>query len=441
MKIAILGYGSQGKSALEYWSKGNDITICDFDETIEVPHGVSKKTGAHYLADLHHFDLIVRSPAVHPRDVVAANDERILRRVTTVTEEFFRNCNATIIGVTGTKGKGTTSSLITEVLKGAGKTVYLGGNIGIPPLDLLKENIQENDYVVLELANFQLIDLRVSPPIAVCLMVVPEHLNWHANMAEYVAAKQNIFRYQDDEDLAIYNRLNDFSGEVASVSPALKVSYEVPEKGQEPSEKNGAYVSGEDIFYDDEKICSTTDVALIGRHNLQNVCAAIAATWNIVDHDKDVIIRALQSFTGMPYRLEFIRELSGVKYYNDSFGTTPDTAIAALDSFDQPKVIILGGSDKGVDYESLGQQIPKKNVRTVVLIGETAPKIRAALEKNGFTHITEGGNNMEEIVAAAHSAAQEGDVVLLSTASASFDMFSNYKDRGDQFNQAVQALG
>lgn len=441
MRIAILGFGAQGKSALEYWSKGNEITVCDFNENIQVPHGVDKQTGPHYLAGLRRFDLIVRSPAIHPRDIVAANDERILRRVTTVTEEFFRNCNAKIIGVTGTKGKGTTSTLITEILKAAGKTVHLGGNIGIPPLELLKDNIQEDDYVVLELANYQLIDLHVSPPIAVCLMVVPEHLDWHTDMKEYIAAKQNLFRYQDDEDLAIFNRASDFSGEVASVSPALKVSFEVPPQGQSPSERNGAYVEGETIYYDDEAVCSVKDVALPGYHNLQNACAAIAATWEVIDGDKQAIANALKSFKGMPYRLELVSVVKGVKYYNDSLGTTPDSTIAAIQAFDQPKILIMGGSDKGVEYTELGKAVAESNVRKVVLIGETGPKIRAALESNGFTDIIEGSKTMPDIVSAAEKVAQPGDVVLLAPACASFDMFKDYKDRGDQFNEAVRSLG
>ena len=316
MRIAILGYGKQGVSALEYWGPKNDITICDQND-IAVPHGVEKRTGKGYLKDLEHFDLIVRSPAIHPKDIVAANSEHVLRKVTTVTEEFFRVCPAPVIGVTGTKGKGTTSALITKILQTAGKRTHLGGNIGTPPLDMLKENIQPTDYVVLELANFQLIDLKFSPKIAVCLMVVPEHLDWHSDIKEYITAKQQLFRYQPDDGLAIYNRLSDYSSEVAGVSPALKISYEVPPKNEKPAEQNGAYVLDDAIYYDGEKVCNASDVKLLGRHNLENVCAAIAATWDIIDNDPSVIVKALADYTGLPHRLELFREKYGIKIYDD----------------------------------------------------------------------------------------------------------------------------
>lgn len=440
MRIAILGYGSQGRAAVEYWQKGNDITVCDANEKVQLPAGVDSQLGENYLTDLERFNMIVRSPAIHPQDIVAANNEHILKKVTTVTEEFFRVCPRPIIGVTGTKGKGTTSTLITKILEAAGKKALLGGNIGIPPLDLLKEDIDSVDWVVLELANFQLIDLRVSPKIAVCLMVVPEHMNWHSDMDEYVTAKQNLFRYQDDDDRAVFNRLSDYSTEVVAVSPALKLSYEVPPKNQEPQERNGTYVLGNDIYMDDERVCSVADMKLLGHHNLQNVCAAIAAVWEAIDGDKQAIVEALHDFTGLPHHLELIRELDGTSYYDDSFGTTPETAIVALEAFTQPKVVILGGSEKGASFEHLAQSVKNNNVRTVVLIGETGPKIRQALTAVGFENIVDGGTTMQSIVTAARQQAKVGDIVLLSTACASFDLFKNYKERGEQFQATVRAL-
>ena len=439
MKIAILGYGEQGRSALEYWGPKNDLTICD-NNPVNMPVNFAKQTGQGYLDDLERFDLIVRSPSIHPDDIVQANSEHVLRKVTTVTEEFFRVCPAPVIGVTGTKGKGTTSTLITKILEAAGKKVHLGGNIGIPPLDMLKNKIQPSDYVVLELANFQLIDLHFSPDIAVCLMVAPEHLDWHKSMEEYIRAKQQLFRYQTDDALAIFNRLSDFSTEVASVSPALKISYEVPALGQSPEEKNGSFVDGDTIYYDDVAVCSVNEVKLLGRHNLENVCAAISAVWKIVDGNKDAIIKTLRGFTGLPHRLELIRELNNVDYYDDSFGTTPDTAIVAIQAITKPKVLILGGSDKKADYSQLAVAIKESNVRKIVLIGQTAPAIKEALSKAGFNDIVDGGSNMRSIVSTAQSQAQRGDAVILSTACASFDMFKDYTERGNQFSGAVREL-
>lgn len=440
MKIAILGYGEQGRSAFEYWGPKNDVTICDKNESVQLPPRVESQLGKDSLFNLERFDLIIRSPSVHPRDIVAANSPHILRKITTVTEEFFRVCPAPIIGVTGTKGKGTTSTLIAEILKGAGKRVHLGGNIGTPPLDMLHENIQPADWVVLELANFQLIDSRVSPLVAVCLMVVPEHLDWHTDMAEYVASKQNLFKYQKSNGLAVFNRLNDYSGEVAGVSPALKISYEVPPKGTEPQEKNGAYVLGDAIYYDDQGVCKVSDVALLGWHNLENVCAAIAAVWQIVEGNVGVIAKTIKNYRGLPHRLELVREVDGVRYYDDSFATMPTASIVAVQAFSQPKVIILGGSDKRADYKDLAKTVVANNTRAVVAIGQTGPAIEAALKQAGFSNIVQGGTTMTEIVAAAKGATQPGDVVLLSPGCASFGLFKNYKDRGDQFHTTVNAL-
>lgn len=440
MKIAILGFGKEGRAALEYWGKGNDITICDQNPDIEVPNNVTTQTGSNYLDGLEAFHLIIRSPFVHPQKIVAANNERILRKVTTGTEEFIRNCPAPVIAVTGTKGKGTTSTLITKILQAAGYKTHLGGNIGIPAIEMLSWDIQPQDWVVLETSSFQLIDIKVSPKIAVCVMVVPEHLDWHANISEYIHAKQNLFRHQTDSDLAVFNRLSDYSSEIAEVSPALKMSYEVPPVGRQPSEKNGAYVLGNDIYMDDELVCSVDDVALLGRHNLENACAAITATWDCIGGNSAAITSAVRAFSGMPHRLELVRTVRGIDYYDDSFGTTPETAIVALEAIKKPKVIILGGSDKGASFEALAKAVVDANVRAVVYIGITGPAIARALQQVGFTHCIDGGSTMQSIIAAAEGAAQPGDAVLLSTGCASFGLFKNYIDRGDQFQAAVKAL-
>ncbi len=440
MRIAVLGYGKEGRAAVEYWRQGNEVTVCDINPDLELPDEFHGRTGPDYLKGLEDFNLIVRSPHIHPRDIVAANNERILRKVTTCTEEFIRNCPAPIIAVTGTKGKGTTSSLITKIVTAAGHRVHLGGNIGIPAIEMLRWNIQPEDWVVLEVSSFQLIDLRVSPKVAVCVMVVPEHLDWHVSLAEYFHSKQNLFRHQSDRDLAIYNRLSDFSAEVASVSPALKMSYEVPPFGRQPSEENGAYVLGNDIYMDDEKVCSVDDVALLGRHNLENVCAAVTATWDLIGGRADIITKAVREFHGMPHRLELVREVHGVKYYDDSFGTTPETAMVAIEAIKEPKVLILGGSDKGSSYKKLAEAVASSNVRAVVQIGDMGPAIGKALHEAGFTSIIHGGDTMVDMIHAATNAAQPGDAVLLSTGCASFGLFKDYIDRGDQFHRVVNAL-
>lgn len=445
MNIAILGFAGQGQSAYEYWSTpGNQLTICDQDEGLVVPKGAKTQLGKDYLKDLDRFDLLIRTPALHPKEIVVANPDHtdILDKVTTVTNEFMKVCpSKNIIGVTGTKGKGTTSTLITKILEAAGFTVHLGGNIGIPPLDMLKNNIQEDDYVVLELANFQLIDIHYSPKVGVCLMVVPEHLDWHQDMDEYVRAKQNLFRYQTTADWVIYNGLNEQSKQVVSVSKARSFGYEVPLVGRSPKDKSAAYVEGNKIYFAGSFICNIDEVALLGRHNLENVCAAISAVWDIVDHGTDVIRQAIAKFKGLEYRIEFIRQFEGVDYYNDSFATTPETSIACLRSFpDKNKIIILGGSDKGIAFDRLADEVAKAGVRHAIIIGDTGPVIEKLLRQRGFDQISSGFNDMASIVNEASARAKAGDVVLLSTGCASFGMFKDYKDRGAQFSQAVRAL-
>jgi UDP-N-acetylmuramoylalanine--D-glutamate ligase len=438
MKIAIVGFGKQGRAAYDYWRQGNEITICDADGQLSVPDDVQQQLGPDYLKDIGRFDLIVRSPIIHPRELVAAAGDGILGKVTTVTNEFFRVCpTSNIIGVTGTKGKGTTSTLIARMLDAGGKRVHLGGNIGTPPLDLLHNDIKPEDWVVLELANFQLIDLKYSPPIAVCLMVHPEHLDWHKDIEEYIEAKSQLFRHQTAEDTAIYYADNQTSKRIASTSPGRQLPYMA-----EP----GALVKDGSIMIDGQTICRTDELKLLGRHNWQNVCAAVTAVWQI-SQDVPALRSVLTSFAGLEHRLEFVRKIGNILYYNDSFGTTPETAIAAIEAFPNPQVVIIGGRGKGVSFAPLAKALKEtKQVAKVLLIGETQAEIAGELDKAGFDNYgATNAKNMPEIVTQATGLAREISdkddvVVLLSAASTSFDMFKNYEDRGIRFKQAVQSL-
>lgn len=449
MNVAIVGYGEQGRSSFEYWfDKGNVVVICDQNQDLELPPGAIDKLGVGYLENLHEFDLIVRSPSVHPKTILEANPDHpeIIDKITSNTNEFFSVCTAPIIGVTGTKGKGTTSTLIARILEESGKKVYIGGNIGTPPLDLLKNTIVKDDYVVLELANFQLIDLKYSPHVAVCLMIVEEHLNWHADMYEYVHAKQQIFAHQKPDDVAVYNARNTYSTEIATASPAhTKISYDAPEDDQPVEFTDGAYVDGKHIKMHNKNVLSISEITLKGRHNLQNVCAAIAATWDIIGQDSHIIKKAIRGFVGLPHRLENIGTYNGVTFVDDSFGTTPETADVAIKAYTEPKILILGGSDKNSKYNDLVDTINKNEVRHIVAIGEMGPRIVSLLKdspgnKNTPYTIIEVSQTMKDIVSAAIQYAQQGDVVLLSTACASFDMFKDYQDRGNQFKTEVKAL-
>lgn len=443
MKVAVLGYDVDGTSSTGYWHKqGAEITICDQKEDLLLPDYVAdQQLGPDYLKNLDRFDIIVRTPGLRPQKIVDANLEapNILDKITTTVNEFFAHCPAPIIAVTGTKGKGTTSTLIYKILQAAGKKVFLGGNIGTVPLDFISE-VTPDAWVVLELSSFQLIDFKYAPRIGVCLMVVPEHLDWHANLAEYYQAKQNLFAKQTAQDRTVYNAANDISKKITSVSSGTKVPYFVPPKGQLANTVNGAYVEGDQICMDGKIVCDVKDVALLGHHNLENVCAAIGAVWHVIGQNTEIIKKVVQEFSGMEHRLEFVREVNNVKYYNDSFATTPEATVAAIRAFEQPKVVILGGSDKGIPFFEVVNEVVHGHVRRAIIIGETGEKIIELLVSRGYEDITLGGTTMKEIVQAAQHAAEPGDVVLLSTACASFGLFKDYKDRGNQFKETVNNL-
>lgn len=437
-KIALVGFGVENKATHRYLSENPDyeLVICDQNASIELPNGATSQLGPNYLDGLDEFDIIVRTVGMHP-DIILEKNPNVESKITTAVNLFFEACSTPIIGVTGTKGKGTTSTLISKILEAAGKKVVLAGNIGTPMLDMLEET-KSADFVVLELSSFQLFDVKHSPQTAVCLMVVPEHLNWHKDMADYLHAKQNLFRYQQHEDRAVYNALNANSIAIAEISPAQhKLNYAVDSNTENQAD---AYVSGEAIWFSGQEICKIAEVGLIGRHNLENICAAVAATYELTGGNLDALKKVLTSFTGLPHRLELVREFEGVKYYDDSFSTTPETAIAAINSFSEPKVLILGGSDKGVPFDELAE-IAAKKAKHVLAIGKTGEKIAGLLRSKGFTNISRDGlSDMPSIVKKARDVSGPGDIVLLSTGCASYDMFHDYKDRAAQFQAAVKAL-
>jgi len=431
MKAAIVGYATEGIVSAKYWNdKGYEVTVCDQNAELEVPNTFESQLGTDYLKNLSRFDVVVRSAGINP-NILLKDNPGVKDKITTNIEEFMRvSPSRNLIGVTGTKGKGTTSTLITKMLEAAGFRSHLVGNIGQPPLEILRD-IQPDDWVVLELSSFQLEDFKgPSPHIAVCVMVVPEHLNWHASMAEYVAAKANLFAHQTPDDYAIYFKDSEKSQQIAEKSPGKKIAY---------FSDAGAFVKDGFVEIEQTKICATSEIKLLGKHNWQNVCAAVTAVWQITP-DVEAIKSVITTFSGLEHRIEFVREFDGVKYYDDSFATTPETSIAAIQAFEQPKVLILGGSDKGVPLDPIADEVVSAKVRHVVAIGDMATVIEKQLRERGFKSITTGPKTMTEIVKAAKEHAVDGDVVLLSTGCASFGLFTDYKDRGNQFQAVVRAL-
>ncbi|MFH0943392.1 MAG: UDP-N-acetylmuramoyl-L-alanine--D-glutamate ligase [Candidatus Beckwithbacteria bacterium] len=400
--IAILGLGEEGQDVLT-WLKSNSLNcrIKVFDKITTV--------------DLSGFDIVFRSPGFWRLSLMLKKAAAAGVMITSATKLFFNLCPCPIIGVTGTKGKGTTASLITRILTKSGQSVYLAGNIGKPMLQLLSK-LKVTDWVCLELSSFQLQDLTKSPHIAVVLNITSEHLDVHQTIAEYRRAKANILKYQTSSDHAIINSDYQTTKSMTALTKA-KVSF----------------FSRHDLSLDHRRI------QLRGEHNLENIAAAIAVG-KLVGVNNKIIMPAVYSFKGLEHRLELVREVKGVKYYNDSFSTTPETAIAAIKSFKEPEILILGGSDKGSDYTKLGQTISsRRNLKAIILIGKMGPVIRRSIH-NFSGQIIFNGKTMIQIIKQAKLLAKSGDVVVLSPACASFDMFLNYKDRGNQFKAYVKKL-
>jgi UDP-N-acetylmuramoylalanine--D-glutamate ligase len=461
-KIAVVGLGVEGVSSARFLvKKGADVWVLDRRSREDIDQEIlteMEQFGAHvvfgkdYLQNLSDFDLIVRSPGVKLSALEGAASNAVggvvsseatsdvANKITSQTKLFFDLCPGEIIGVTGTKGKGTTSSLIYEMLKESGLDARLGGNIGTPPLDFLDE-LTQRSIVVLELSSFQLQDLEKSPHIAVMLMIVPEHMDYHKNMEEYVEAKRNILRFQTDSDFAVINRDYIATNE-SDVHTSGKVFFVT---GERTTTEQGAFIKDNAIWLSMQgaewKIVDTEQIALVGKHNWENAMAATMAA-TLGGAAKADVVHVLKTFKGLPHRLEFVEEVNGVKYFDDSFSTTPETAIAAIKAFHEPEILILGGSSKGSDFTELGKVIAEaKNIKVIIGIGDEWEEIKSKIVNlKPEVLLLEGAVDMKTAVAAASKIARPGDVVVLSPGCASFGMFKNYKDRGEQFREEVLLL-
>ena len=456
MKIIIAGYGVEGISNLIYFRQkfpDAEFVVADerpVDKLPTIPDGVKLISGKNAFSEqLSDADLVVRTASLPPRNIKTNG------KIWSATNEFFDKCPAPIIGVTGTKGKGTTCSLIASILQQAGQTVHLVGNIGVPALDVLPK-IKKTDIVVYELSSFQLWDLEKSPHVAVVLMIEPDHLNVHTDFADYLKAKKNIRCHQYLGDVCLYHPTNKYSREGAAMpfdglldrqghamceccgDDALDFAqrYAIPDDDQ-------VYVQDGYFCVQNRQICSTSHLRLPGTHNLENACAAMSAVTELsITVTDEQYAAGLESFTGLPHRLKFVAEENDVKYYDDSISTTPGSAIAALKAFTEPKILILGGSDKGADYTELAQEIARRQMRAVIVNGANASEIIEILHKNKVSCqvVQLEMATIPTVVEAAAGLAQPGDVVILSPAAASFDMFKSYNDRGEQFVAAVEKL-
>lgn len=447
--VAIIGMGVSNIPLLDYLHQfGARITVFDQKDKNDIKQEAIKKieecsanlvTGKEALNNLVGFDIIFRSPSCRPDTPELVKEVERGAILTSEIEMVLKLCPGKIIAVTGTEGKTTTTSLIYAIIKKSGKKCFLGGNIGKPIFTQIKD-MNPEDIIVLELSSFQLMNVDISPEIAVVTNIYPDHLNVHKSYEEYRETKKNIFKYQSSNGKVILNYDNEFTREFAKDANGKVVFFSSKEKLE-----NG-YIydrSDETIKFCEDgvrrHIIKSGDIKLRGIHNYENICAALAATSSIVDVDTQ--IQAIKEFTGVEHRLEFVRELNGVKWYNDSIGTSPASTIAGLNSFSENIILLAGGSDKGLDYEEVGKAIAEK-VGTLILTGPTSEKIEVATKKalNGKNIEIYYCTNMQEAVNIAREVAKRGDIVLLSPASASFDLYRDFADRGNRFKQCVNSL-
>ena len=439
-RIAVLGLGVSNRPLVRLLLEfGCAVTGCDRtprekldDEVLALEQaGCTLRVGDGYLDGVE-ADVVFRTPGMHPANPAIAALRQRGAAVTSEMEVFFRVCPCQIIAVTGSDGKTTTTTLISEMLKAAGKTVWLGGNIGTPLLPLCRQ-MKREDYAVVELSSFQLMDMDRSPCRAVVTNLAPNHLDIHKDMEEYVLAKTNIFRHQDENGILVLNADNPITRDFSSNGETRYFS----RRGRTNFiwEENGV------IYRRGQPVLNSAEILIPGTHNIENYMAAIAAVDGLVG---DEVIRTVaRTFGGVEHRIELVREKDGVRYYNDSIASSPSRTIAGLRSFPEQVLLIAGGYDKHIPYDVLGPEICA-HVKTLFVNGATGGKIRQAVEAApeytpGHPEIRDCGD-LESAVRAAASAAKPGDVVLLSPASAAFDQFKNFMVRGEFFKKLVKEL-
>ena len=443
-KVAVIGLGVSNRPLVEgLLDAGVKVLVCDkrgredFDGLIEAleRRGMTAALGPDYLDRLEGADVIFRTPGLRPdapqiRRAVAAGAE-----LTSEMEAFLDLCPCRVIAVTGSDGKTTTTTIIAGLLKAAGYRTFVGGNIGHPLLCQV-DDIRPDDMVVLELSSFQLMTVRQSPGIAVVTNLAPNHLDVHRDMDEYVDAKRNIFAYQDSGDRLVLNADNEITAGFAAQARGSVTLF-----SRKKALEGGVYLRDKTVVCHGRPVLSTDDILLPGVHNLENYMAAIAALDGLVP---DEVVRDFaRTFGGVAHRIELVRELEGARYYNDSIASSPSRTTAGLRSFHQKVILIAGGYDKHIPYDVLGPEITA-HVKTLLLTGDTAEKIKTAVLEApdycpGAPEIIDC-DDLKGAVERACGLAQPGDVVIMSPASASFDRFKNFEERGNVFKNLVNAL-
>ncbi len=442
-RVAVIGIGVSNRPLirmlLEY-----KVQVCACDRTkredlepevLELERlGAELHVGEDYLENVS-ADVVFRTPGLHLNHPALCRMRSEGAQITSEMEAFFEVCPCRIIGVTGSDGKTTTTTLIAEMLKQSGKTVWLGGNIGQPLLPMASE-MQSEDYAVVELSSFQLMGMTQSPQIAVITNLAPNHLDVHADMEEYVQAKENLYQHQKQGGRLVLNFDNEIT---ASFAP--KHSGETLLFSRKSCPEHGIWLKDGVIYSDGAPILQQSRILLPGLHNVENYMAAMGAVRGLVS-DEDICAVA-EKFGGVEHRIELVRQLNGVRYYNDSIASSPSRTIAGLHAFDQKVILIAGGYDKQIPFDVLGPEIVS-HVKRLILCGATAEKIKAAVEAApGYEKDRpeiQVVSSLEEAVLDANKNSQPGDVVTLSPACAAFDQFKNFMVRGQTYKKIVQTL-
>ncbi|AAK81131.1 UDP-N-acetylmuramoyl-L-alanine--D-glutamate ligase [Clostridium acetobutylicum] len=446
-KTAVVGMGISNRPLIHFLSKlGAEITAFDRktkeelgDEVINEfsSENVKFELGENYLSALKGFDVVFKTPSMRIDSEALVKAKQEGAYITSEMEEFIKYCPAKIFGVTGSDGKTTTTTLIYNMLKEEGYKTWVGGNIGTPLFSKIKE-VSTKDKVVLELSSFQLMTIDVSPEVAVVTNLSPNHLDIHKNMEEYINAKKNIFTHQSKGNVLIINRDNEITNNMESEALGDLLKFSRNEKV-----KNGAYYNKQDgnIYLFENKICNKDDIKIKGMDNVKNFMAAFCAVSK--DVSKESMIKVAMNFAGVEHRREFVRELDGVKYYNDSIASSPTRTISGLNAYERPVILIAGGYDKHIPFEPLAEKGYDK-IKVLILMGATKNKIKETFdkvicEKNIKLPIILS-DNLEEAVCEAKKVATNGDIVTLSPACASFDSFPNFEVRGNKFKEIVNNL-
>ncbi len=448
-KVAFIGTGVSHTQLISLFrDKGIGVTVLDkrsaeqFQDVYDMLSGIGVmfRLGEHYLDSLTDFDVIFRTPGMyfhHPALMQARKDGVV---VTSEMEVFFDLCPCKIYGVTGSDGKSTSTTLIAEILAASGRTVHKGGNIGRALLPMI-ESIREEDAAVVELSSFQLISMRKSPDTALITNITPNHLDVHGTMEEYIQCKTNLIAHQNAFSRTVLNLDNDGTKELASLVRGKLCWFtrrEVPERGAFLREDGMlCYTENGNVT----PVVHMDDIRIPGMHNVENFLGVIAALWG--DADIPSIVKVAKEFGGVEHRIEFVRELNGVKWYNDSIATSPTRVLAGLRSFSQRIIVLAGGYDKKIPFEPMAETVCER-VKLLILMGVTAEKIEKAVrgasnydpEKIRILHVS----SMEEAVQTAFREAQKGDIVTLSPACASFDLYPNFEARGQHFKRLVGEL-